>query len=96
MKLALEYPDLIAGIVCQNPLFSDQPGLIQLTPGVRIEEKSDNLGQQYNSPELVVIEKGADVAVVGRGITEASDPVAAAERYKNILWAAYSKRIEGQ
>lgn len=95
MNLALEYPELITGIVCQNPLFLDQPGLIQLTPGVRIEEKCDNLGQLYNSPEFVVIEKGADVAVVGRGITEASDPVVAAEKYKNILWQAYSKRIEG-
>lgn len=93
LKLASEYPDLISGIVCQNPLFLDNPGLIQLTPGVKIESKVDNLGQQYNTPDLVVAEKGADVAVVGRGITEACDPVAAAQLYREMLWKAYSKRI---
>lgn len=93
LKLASEYPTLITGIVCQNPLFSDNPGLIQLTPGVKIESTGDNLGQLYNSPECVVTEKGADIAVVGRGITEASDPVKAAELYRNVLWQAYFKRI---
>ncbi|XP_050293883.1 uridine 5'-monophosphate synthase [Anthonomus grandis grandis] len=94
LKLASEYPDLIAGIVCQNPLFLDQPGLIQLTPGVKIEEKKDSLGQQYNSPEAVVVGQGADVAVVGRGIIEAKDPVVAAKMYRDLLWQAVSKRVE--
>lgn len=93
LKLAGEYPNLIVGVVCQNPLFLDNPGLIQLTPGVKIAQTSDDLGQQYNSPELVVTEKGADVAVVGRGITEAADPVAAAKRYQTLLWDAYLSRI---
>ncbi|KAF7278683.1 hypothetical protein GWI33_008131 [Rhynchophorus ferrugineus] len=94
LKLTADYPDLVSGIVCQNPLFSDSPGLIQLTPGVKLESKGDNLGQQYNTPDYVVIEKGADIAVVGRGITEAADPVTAAKLYRDVLWKAYEKRIE--
>ncbi|KAJ8926373.1 hypothetical protein NQ314_021262 [Rhamnusium bicolor] len=94
LTLAEQYPELIAGIVCQSPLFLQTPGLIQLTPGVQLEAKSDNLGQQYNSPESVILEKGADVAVVGRGITKSAKPEIAAEKYKNLLWAAYSKRLQ--
>ncbi|KAL1517805.1 hypothetical protein ABEB36_001528 [Hypothenemus hampei] len=93
LELAQAFPDLIAGVVCQDPLFLDCPGFIQLTPGVKIGEKTDSLGQQYNSPEFVVKNKGADVAVVGRGIIEANDPVQAAKTYRNLLWRSYIDRI---
>lgn len=83
------------GIVCQNPLFLKNPGLIQLTPGVQIGSKGDDLGQQYNTPDAVV-KNGADIAVVGRGITKAEDPATAAQEYKNLLWNAYVKRIENK
>lgn len=93
LKMAEEYSDLIAGIVCQNSLFIDKPGFVQLTPGVQLAVTKDNLGQQYNSPEDVILEKGADVAVVGRGITQATDVAAAAEKYKLLLYEAYLKRL---
>ncbi|CAH2001544.1 unnamed protein product [Acanthoscelides obtectus] len=94
MKMAEEYPELVAGIVCQSPMFLNQPGLIQLTPGVQIDNKSDDVDQQYNSPEIVVTEKGCDIAVVGRGITKAADAALAAEKYRKILWDAYLQRIK--
>nr|CAH7730859.1 unnamed protein product [Callosobruchus chinensis] len=94
LKMAEEYPDLVTGIVCQSPMFLNNPGLIQLTPGVQIDNKVDDVDQQYNSPELVVIEKGCDIAVVGRGITKAADAALAAEKYKKILWDAYLQRIK--
>nr|CAI5841729.1 unnamed protein product [Callosobruchus analis] len=94
LKIAEEYPELITGIVCQSPMFLNNPGLIQLTPGVQIDNKCDDIDQQYNSPEVVVIEKGCDVAVVGRGITQAADAALAAEKYKKILWDAYLQRIK--
>ncbi|RZB39564.1 OMPdecase domain containing protein [Asbolus verrucosus] len=93
VKLALQYTDLISGIVCQSPLFVDQPGLIQLTPGVQLDSIGDTLSQQYNTPEHVVLERGADIAVVGRGITKSADPALAAQKYKELLWNAYKKRI---
>lgn len=94
LKLAGEYADLITGIVCQNALFVDKPGFVQLTPGVQLNVAKDNLGQQYNSPETVILERGADVAVVGRGVTQATDVAAAAEKYKVLLWQAYLKRTQ--
>lgn len=86
-----ESSDIVAGIVCQSNIFSNL-GLIQLTPGIKLGKSSDDLGQQYNTPESV-INSGADVAVVGRGITEAQDELAATLEYKKELWAAYLKRV---
>ncbi|KAF5306915.1 hypothetical protein FQA39_LY00145 [Lamprigera yunnana] len=94
IKLALQFPEIVTGIVCQSPLFKESPGLIQLTPGVQLQAGKDNLGQQYNSVEIVMSDKGADIAVVGRGITLASDPTVEAEKYKTLLWKSYLKRLE--
>ena len=45
--------------------------------GVKIEDAGakEGLGQQYISPEDAVLVRGADVIIVGRGITHSSDQV---------------------
>lgn len=83
----------VAGVVCQTRGLVQNGGLIQLTPGVRIDEKSDGLGQQYETPEHAVLEKGADIAVVGRGVYAAKNAAVAAKLYRDRLWAAYEKRV---
>lgn len=93
MKMAEAYSDFVAGIVGQSADLIQDPGLIQLTPGVNLEEGNDNLGQQYNSPEYVMTDKGADIAVVGRGIISSKSPSEAAKNYRDRLWAAYVARI---
>uniref|UniRef100_T1PCL7 Uridine 5'-monophosphate synthase n=1 Tax=Musca domestica TaxID=7370 RepID=T1PCL7_MUSDO len=94
-KIATEGADVdfVAGMVCQSSECFAFPGLIQLTPGVKIDEASDSLGQQYNTPEYVVKEKGADIAVVGRGIMSAKSLEKAAVLYRDRLWAAYTDRL---
>lgn len=91
VSMAEEAIDLVVGLVCQSNLFS-QPGLLQLTPGVKLSKGGDELGQQYNNPQSV-FGAGADLAVVGRGITEANDKLAAVLEYKKQLWAAYENRM---
>ncbi|XP_037036768.1 uridine 5'-monophosphate synthase [Bradysia coprophila] len=86
--------DFIAGIVCQTLGVVTNPGLIQLTPGVQISNTNDELSQQYNSPEKVIQEKGADIAVVGRGITNSANAAVAAKEYRDQLWTAYCDRIK--
>ncbi|KAA3670012.1 uncharacterized protein DEA37_0013440, partial [Paragonimus westermani] len=50
---------------------------------VRVDATGDDLGQKYNSPDQVLVRFGTNVIlIVGRGITEASDPIAAAELYR--------------
>jgi uridine monophosphate synthetase len=66
-----------------------------MTPGVKINDagNSEGLGQQYISPESAVVTRGADVIIVGRGVTHAADPAQAAETYRESGWQAYLKRI---
>ncbi|XP_023166415.2 uridine 5'-monophosphate synthase [Drosophila hydei] len=94
-KIATEGGDVdyVAGIVCQSASCFAFPGLIQLTPGVKINEGVDKLGQQYQTPEHVVKERGADIGVVGRGILEAASVEKAAVTYRDRLWAAYLERV---
>ncbi|XP_017463389.1 PREDICTED: uridine 5'-monophosphate synthase [Rhagoletis zephyria] len=94
-KIATEGADIdfVAGVVCQSVKCFDFPGLIQLTPGVKIDDASDQLGQQYQTPEHVVKERGADIGVVGRGILQAKSVEKAAALYRDRLWAAYTDRI---
>lgn len=39
-----------------------------LTPGVGLDVKGDGMGQQYRTPEEVILNSGCDVMIVGRGI----------------------------
>ena len=52
----------------------------------------DQLGQQYNTPEKAVTQKGADVIIVGRGIVTADNPKAKAKEYKEAGWTALMRR----
>ncbi|KAH8384164.1 hypothetical protein KR009_012320 [Drosophila setifemur] len=94
-KIATEGADVdfVAGVVCQSSDAFAFPGLLQLTPGVKIDESVDQLGQQYQTPEHVVKERGADIGVVGRGILKAANPEQAAQTYRDRLWAAYKDRV---
>ncbi len=91
LALAEQYPDFVFGFIAQHKL-SDNPAWIYLTPGVQIEDKGDNLGQQYVTPEKA-IQNGSDVIIVGRGILKASDPVSAAKKYREAGWEAYLKTL---
>lgn len=87
VELALKYPEFVIGFICQEKL-TDNPTLLHLTPGIQKQEKGDSLGQQYNTPEYAIIEKGSDIIIVGRGITEALSPEEAAKEYRHLGWNA--------
>jgi len=78
------------GFICTRAV-SKSPGMLHVTPGVKLHSKGDWLGQQYVTPYGAVM-GGADVIVVGRGITEAADPVKEAELYKKQAYEAYLHR----
>jgi len=94
IKMAEEAQDFVVGVVCQSKGLLQSPGLIQLTPGVKICGGGDGLGQQYVTPHSAIVDKGADLVVVGRGIYGAADPAAEAKIYQEQLWAAYQERIQ--
>lgn len=90
VEMAEKNADVVTGFIAQEAC-SENPGFIIMTPGVNIATSADALGQQYNSPEAVIA-KGTDIIIVGRGITQAADPRAAAEIYRQRAWEAYKNR----
>lgn len=85
IELAKQHSDFVVGFICQEKLCD---GFIHLTPGVHIAQAGDKLGQQYNTPEVVIGDKKCDYIIVGRGIFQAADPYLAAEEYRRRGWQA--------
>lgn len=93
IKMGQEHCDFVVGFVCQSSHVVQEPHFLQLTPGIKLAKGGDNLGQTYNTPEHAVLDRGADIAVVGRGIIQSSDPAKETKIFKDRLWAAYLQRI---
>lgn len=91
LTMAEQFPEFVIGFITQRKL-SDNPAWIYLTPGVQLNRSGDSLGQQYITPEKALIEQQSDIIIVGRGITHAKDPLAAAKHYREAGWQAYSRR----
>lgn len=89
-EMALANPDFVMGFITQRRV-TDHPGFLHFTPGVKLgDDQKDTLGQRYTTPEKAIVENGADIIIVGRGIYQASDPLAAAQAYRKAAWAGYS------
>ncbi|MGI9642697.1 MAG: orotidine-5'-phosphate decarboxylase [Acidimicrobiia bacterium] len=74
------------GLVCSpqelNVVAQAAPSLIKVTPGIRprgIDAEQSGTDQARIATPAEAVERGADLLVVGRPITAASDPVAAAD-----------------
>jgi orotidine 5'-phosphate decarboxylase subfamily 1/orotate phosphoribosyltransferase len=91
VALARQYADFVIGFIAQHKLTSD-PRFIHMTPGVQIQQQQDSLGQRYIMPEQA-IHNGADIIIVGRGITQAQDPVKAARIYRESAWQTYEQLL---
>ncbi|HAT04069.1 MAG TPA: orotate phosphoribosyltransferase [Candidatus Magasanikbacteria bacterium] len=92
LEMAQNNKDFVIGFITMKKLLDD-PCFINMTPGVKLAAGGDTLGQQYNTPENVIEKNGSDIIIVGRGIYEASDPVAEARKYREAGWRAYESRL---
>jgi uridine monophosphate synthetase len=101
VDIARDHRDFVIGFIAQRSLNEEEKdNFLTMTPGVSLpppgkegEKMGDGLGQQYNTPRKIVLEQGADVIIVGRGIYGAEDRAAEAEKYRKEAWAAYEERI---
>lgn len=89
LNVAQKSPNVFAA-VAQRQVSDD---LLLFTPGVNLEMKGDNKGQQYKTPHKVFTEYLTDFIIVGRGIYKANDPLAAAEEYRQQGWEAYQNSL---
>jgi uridine monophosphate synthetase len=66
----------IVGFICQSRLLNDD-GYLCFTPGVNNNVDSDTNGQKYRNSKDI----NTDIVIVGRGITNSPDPLAAVDSY---------------
>lgn len=88
LALAKKYPEQVIGFICQNQISEDS--FLHFTPGVNRHMTQDSNDQRYVSPEKA-IQKGTDIIIVGRGITQNQDIKLECQIYKNICWDLYIK-----
>jgi len=93
VAMAIEQQDFVIGFIAQQRLI-DTPDFIYMTPGVNVAVSGDRLGQNYLSPEQVILHNGNDVIIVGRGIYQNASPTVAAQQYRKLGWNAYLQRIK--
>ena len=99
MEMACQNRDFVIGFIAGRRLDlpsaydANEVDFLYMSPGVQLEAGKDALGQQYRTPEVVLGECKSDIIIVGRGICQSSDPVAAAIEYKNRCWQAYLNRL---
>ncbi|XP_078343465.1 uridine 5'-monophosphate synthase-like [Oculina patagonica] len=91
VEMAKNHKDFVIGFISLSCL-TDDPQFIHMTPGVQLNAGGDKLGQQYLTPTEVIVNRGSDVIIVGRGVYQADDPVKAALQYKEEAFAAYMQR----
>ena len=87
--LARRFPSSVCGFICQNK-FEDTDFLCVM-PGVNRLVRKDQADQRYKTPQQA-IEDGADIIIVGRGITEAHNVSIEAEFYRTLAWGEYKKQ----
>lgn len=91
VEMARQHNDFVIGFIAMKKLVED-PVFIHMTPGVQFAKTGDALGQQYQTPEIVIGKNGSDVIIVGRGIYGANNPAFEAERYRIAGRTAYEER----
>ncbi|KAF9159400.1 orotidine 5'-phosphate decarboxylase [Actinomortierella ambigua] len=95
VEMARKYSDFVVGFIAMQR-YAEKEGdnFIYMTPGVGLDQKSDGMGQQWKHPREVILDRGSDVIIVGRGVYGAGrDPAAEAKRYQEAGWDAYLERV---
>lgn len=87
-KCLTKFPERVAGVISQNrdPELSFK--YLCVMPGIHLSQAEDGQDQNYRLPSQAFI-AGADIIVVGRGITTAQNYTQAAEAYRQAGWTAY-------
>lgn len=91
IAMAEAHKDFVIGFISTHKLAGEE--FLYMTPGVQLETGGDKHGQQYLTPEEVISNRGSDIIIVGRGITQSDNPQAEAKKYQEAGWSAYIKKL---
>jgi len=90
IEFAQQYKNIVCGFISQHNLNNNC--FVYATPGINIDHNGDNMGQQYNSPENAILDRGTDLIIVGRGIYESDNTYFKLLEYKNRGWNSFIKK----
>lgn len=95
LEVAERNTSVCVGVIAQSLQVSDVCSMIKATPGVHIAQSDDGGNQQWNHPSKV-IDLGADIVIVGRGIVSApTEELGATTRlYKEVSYKAYCDSLK--
>ena len=82
VEIASRYSEFVVGFISQERL-EFNGNFLCFTPGVKITQGNDSLGQQYNTPSNL-LSKGTDIFIVGRGIYECDEPLKALKTFNHL------------
>ena len=91
IEYAKKYNNVIGFIDMEN-ITPNNLEYIHMTPGVNLQNKKDNFGQQYNTPEKIICNNNSDIIIVGRGIYQSKNPKEMAKKYQKQGWEAYLQK----
>ena len=92
VSMAQQHKEFIMGYISQTCVDPD-PGMLHITPGVKLEGKGDSLGQQYRTPRQAICDDGCDIIIVGRGIISHANPLEITKKYRKYAWQAYQECV---
>lgn len=81
VQMAQKNDDFVMGFITLRKL-CNHPGMVHMTPGVKLEAGRDLLGQRYRTIEEVLGKNQSDIVIVGREITQALDPLKMAQEVR--------------
>jgi len=92
VKFAENHSNFVIGFISQSRVTTDQR-FIHFTPGVNLQDSNDKFDQSYITPSQAIKDRGADVIIVGRGISKSKDPAKTSKIYKEEAFTAYKELL---